>query len=362
MDWASFIRTELAVGATLTRGPDPVTIACFGDVRGEYDALGSGPGLADRSYRGLLEITGRDRAAWLHNLTTQEVRNLQAGEGAYAFALNVQGRILFDLNILVMPEAILIDLDRPFLATAGGHLDKYVLTEDVHIHDRTEGYVRLGLAGDRAKTLCMDFGVPHAAAMAWLSTGVATIEGVSIHCFRHDFCGVFGVELLVPADRAVDIWKALSDSCRASGGGPIGYDAVDVRRIEAGLPWPVQEITDEVLPAETGQLDRAVSFTKGCYLGQEVVERMRSRGVVARRLVGLRIAGDAVPPCGAEVRLDDGGRVGALTSARHSFREKGVIGLGYVKTASAVAGTRLHVAWGEAAADAEVAALPFVGV
>ncbi len=130
-------------------------------------------------------------------------------------------------------------------------------------------------------------------------------------------------------------------------------------RIEAGLPWPFREITDEYLPAETRQLDRAVSFTKGCYLGQEVVERMRSREVVARQLVGVELEGSLVPPVGAVLKADGDKPVGQITSACRSVARRGVIGLGYVKTAHAAVGTCLTVSWEDRSARATVAELPF---
>jgi len=126
-----------------------------------------------------------------------------------------------------------------------------------------------------------------------------------------------------------------------------------------GLLDLCHEITDEYLPAETGQLARAVSFTKGCYLGQEVVERMRSRGVVARQMIGVFVGGQEIPPTGAEFSTADGRRVGVLTSVCRTLVEDRVIGLGYVKTAEAAAETRLQVAWGGGTAEAVVAGLPF---
>jgi len=358
MEWQTYMKGRTGGDASRAKHADPGCVACFGDLRREYDALGDGPAIVDRSYRHLLEISGTDRAAWLHNLTTQEVRNLRQGEGSYAFALNAQGRILFDLNILVRSDVIWIDLDRRFTEAACRHFEKYIITEDVSVADRTEEFVRLGLVGENAKRLVSDLGAPQAPAMPWCGTAKMTHGGAELTFLRHDFCGPFGVELFVPADRAVGLWEGLSASSQVDPAVPAGYDAVQVRRIEAGLPWPCHEITDEYLPAETGQLDRAVSFTKGCYLGQEVVERMRSRDVVARQMIGVLIAGQEVPPTGAELATADGRRVGTLTSVCRALVEDRVIGLGYVKTAEAVAETPLQVTWAGGAAEAVVRDFP----
>ncbi len=357
MDWSVFVQRQLEGGASLAESAGLPSVASFGEPPREYELLSEGPALVDRSYRGLLEISGRDRAQWLHNLTTQDVNNLRPGEGTYAFALNHQGRILFDLNILVQGDVIWVDLDRRFMEVARRHFDKHMITEDIRQTDRTRDFVRFGLVGEKVKNLLAELGVDDAATMPRFGTHEMNWSGVVIPLFRHDFCGLFAVELLVPADHAVDIWKALSDASRAVCAVPVGYDAVQVRRIEAALPWPFHEITEEYLPAEIGQADRAVSFTKGCYLGQEVVERMRSRGIVARRLVGVAIEGQDAPPRGAELVTEGGKRVGILTSVCHSFARGCVIGLGYVKPALAVPGTSLCVAWVDRSVDATVTGL-----
>ncbi len=359
-EWETFLHAQGAGGATPGAGGSGPRVAVFADLDREYRLLHDGPALVDRSERGLLEITGSDRAAWLHNLTTNEVKNLSAGEGTYAFAVNIQGRILFDLNILVGPESIRLDLDRRWLATARAHFDKYTIMEDVTVTDRSDEFVRLGLGGERAKALLVDFGATQPAAMPSFATARIHVAGSAVELARTDCCGLFFVELLVPTACAVEVWKHLADPSGANPATPVGNQAMDLRRIEAGLPAPGCEITDEYLPAETGQFARAVSFQKGCYLGQEVVERMRSRGAIARRLMGLRLAGDTLPPRGAAVAGSDGKVVGSITSACRSPAMNGLIALAYIKTGSANPNASLTVTWDGGSAEAVVTELPFV--
>jgi folate-binding protein YgfZ len=367
------------------------------DVVAEYRALDAGPALVDRSDRALLEVTGKDRVTWLHNLATNQVKTLGVGEGNYAFVLNVQGRILLDVNVLVRSDSIWLDLDRGLLDTARKHFTKYTITEDVTVTDRSDEFVRLALAGRAALEVLSSLGASNVGAMAQLSQSTIASplhkggqRGVlggdhasesTIAILRHDFCGPFAVELFVLADRAVEMWTLLTDRHHAI---PVGDQAVHIRRIEAGIPWPGHEITSEYLPAETCQLDRAVSYQKGCYLGQEVVERMRSRHVVARQLVGLRLeknAMDQYPDCGgaglnagsplgttdqstidnrqstigAAVLDSDRKPVGTVTSQCHSIGQNLPIALAYVKTALSPPGTNVTVA----GARATVATLPF---
>jgi folate-binding protein YgfZ len=359
-DWQVFVQTQLDDGATAANDLGGPCVGCYGNLKAEYRALSDGPALIDRSYRGLLEITGRDRASWLHNLTTNEVKSLASGQGRYAFALNRQGRILFDLNIIVHDEAIHIDLDRRVVDAARGHFGKYVITEDVHAADRTDEFVRFALGGVAAAKMLEEMGAPNMQAVPQLGTTQIVWRGCPIVPMRHDFCGPLAVELFVPAAKAIELWQSLSDPSGDYRAVPVGDDAVQARRIEAGIPWPFHEITEEYLPAETRQLDRAVSFTKGCYLGQEVVGRMRSRGAVARQLVGLEIDGDMVPRPGARLADGDDKPVGQLTSVCRSLATGRVIGLGYVKTPYSDSGTSLRVALETRGVRAMVADLPFV--
>ena len=343
IEWSHFVLRQLSGGARPAQTSYQPLIGCFGDLDAEYRALADGPALVDRSYRGLLEITGADRASWLHNLTTNEVKNLSPGQGTYAFACNAQGRILFDVNIVVRADAIWVDLDRGFLDLARAHFDRYIIIEDVLVGDRSNEFARLALVGERANPMLAEVGIEHAESMPCLGTAEITWQDCSIPVIRHDFCGPSGVELFVPPARAVELWREFSDASRPRYAAPAGDEAVQIHRIEAGLPWPHREITAEYLPAETGQSHRAVSFTKGCYLGQEVIERMRTRSVVARRLVSLQFEGDAIPPCGAMLIDDDGRPVGQVTSACRSLARGCVIALGYVKTAFAAGETSLRM-------------------
>ncbi len=180
--------------------------------------------------------------------------------------------------------------------------------------------------------------------MSSLAMATARWREQDLTLIRHDFAGTFGAELFVPTERAVEFWKDLTREDRAPRAVPVGLTALDARRREAGIPWPGREITDNVLPAETGQFDRAVSFQKGCYLGQEVVERMRSRGSLARRLCGLHLETETPPESGAGVMSEDGKAVGRITSAGPSPALGGLLALAYAKAASAAPGTRLKVA------------------
>jgi folate-binding protein YgfZ len=323
----------------------------FGNSQQEYEALASGVGLHDRSYRGVIELTGNDRANWLHNLTTNHVAGVPVGQARYLFACNVKGRILFDANALILPDAIWLDLDHRYVAAALDHLDKYLIAEDVTLSDGSDSFYRLALTGNGRHRLLTAGGLePN------LSVCQAAYGGTSTWMLRHDFCGLPGVELFVPAGREAAVWAALQQD----GAIPVGIEAIEMRRIEAGIPWSGEDLDEEVLPAETGRLQRAVSFDKGCYLGQEVVERMRAHEVVARRLVGLKAEGSDPFAKAAALYLGQT-VVGRVTSTCISPARGAPIGLGYVRTAQAEPDTRLLARWEAGETAVRVTALPFVG-
>lgn len=337
-------------------------IARFGDLENEYRAIRDDIAIVDRNDRGLLEITGSDRKDWLHNLTTNHIRDLGLHEGQYAFSLNVQGRILFDLNVLMFEDYLWIDLDQRFVELAKNHFEKYTVIEDVTVKDCSESFVRFGLCGATAGSIMESFGAPHVKVMPALGVTKIRWQDKELTLFRHDFCGSFGVEIFLSADDAETFWKELTDSNRSISATPVGDDAIEIHRIEAGIPRAGFEITDEYLPAETRQLERAVNYNKGCYLGQEVVERMRSRDVVARQLCGLQIEGDFLPSPGAELILDDDKPVGTLTSVCNSIAKKGIVGLAYIKSNSSKIGTSVRISNHEDAIAAIIVELPFTSI
>jgi folate-binding protein YgfZ len=317
----------------------------FGALEDEYAVLHSGAAIVDRQYAALIEIAGRDRLDWLHNLTTNHVKNLGRHEGNYTFVLNIQGRILFDAGVIRLDDVCWITLNRTYLDAALKHFEKYVIIEDVQIRDRSDDFIRLGLVGAEAPTILETLGLPQSRAMPQYGYAECSWNGLKISTIRRDYFGPFGVELFAPPDRAAELWADLTSPDRSVRAVPVGDEAAEIHRIEAGLPCPLREFAEDTLPAETRQLDRAVSFNKGCYLGQEVVERMRSRNVVARLLCALDFDMDELPPVNAELRDEEHKPVGKVTSACRSIATGRSIGLGYVKAALASPETRLNAVW-----------------
>ncbi len=320
------------------------------------EAVRRGAGLFRLAQRGLLEVRGGDRVRWLDGQLTNRVTDLAPAaprSGCYALLLTPQGRIVADVHVMARADVFWLELARAALPRARERLEKYVIADDVALVDRSPAFARLGLEGPRARRIleaCLGRPVELDAEC------VADVElaGVPVTLAAFGWSGETALQLLVPLDRTETVESALGEAGRSEGLVEAGPELLEVLRVEAGVPHYGSELDEDVLPAEARLLERAVSFTKGCYAGQEVVARMQSRDRVKHLLVGLALAGDAPPAIGAPVTHGDE-RVGAVTSAAHSPRA-GPIALAYVVRSQAEPGTRLRVA----GVDARVAPLPFV--
>ncbi len=297
-----------------------------------YEALRDHAAWIDLSSRGRLRATGEDRVRLLHAMSTNHIQQLTPGGGCSAFFLNAQGRILAAAVILAEEDALLIDTEPETRRSLYEHLDRYIIADDVTLEDVTESTVEIGIEGPLAPRVLEALGAPAPAAPyaheRW--------EGGSV--IRFDALGIHGYALIAPAGARGDLVH------RVEAGGAIAADAEAARvvRIENAVPRYSEDITEQHLPHETQQLS-AVHFDKGCYIGQEIVERVRARGGVHRFLVPLEIEG--LEPVAAGTPAEAGGKaVGEITSSACSPALGKVVALGYVRLKDIPADAQLSVA------------------
>jgi folate-binding protein YgfZ len=285
-----------------------------------YDALRNGAGWLDLSARGRIRMTGEDRARLLHALTTNHIEQLTAGAGGYAFFLNDKGRILADVNILCRPDHFLLDLEPELRHKIFEHLDHYIIADDVTLEDVSDRTVALSVEGPQAASVLAKAGapVPEVAngSLDWGAWLVARLSST----------GAPGFFIIAPAAEKYDLIAKLE----AAGANPVDPEAARVVRLEHGRPRYGEDITDRFLAQEANQ-PRALHFGKGCYLGQEIVERVRSRGQVHRMLMPL-VLETAQPPLPGTKLLIGEAAAAEITSAVYSPAFKKVVALGYVKT------------------------------
>jgi folate-binding protein YgfZ len=283
---------------------------------------------------------------WLDGMISADVRSAKSGEGAWGLLLTRQGRVVADLHVLARPDSFWLELERACVATVIARLSGYVIADDVALADRSDDLARFALEGPGApELLAAASGEPVSLAKhAWREVALGGARAVVA---AYGFTGRPAFQLFVPAAGAEKVAAAL----RAAGAEPASADRLECLRIEAGTPRVGHELDESVLPAEAG-LDDAIATAKGCYTGQEVVTRMRTRGRAAHRLVGLRFEGERLPERGAPIEAA-GAAVGQVTSAVRS-PELGAIGLGFVRAEAALPGASVRVA----GAPARIAALP----
>jgi folate-binding protein YgfZ len=359
---------ERAEAAFLPYGTEVQIVESYGVMEAEYAAIRKGVALMDVPQRTVVILTGRDRLTFLQNKVTNDTKALVPGRGCYAYLLNLKGRIVMDMNILQTEEATLVEMDRRLLGDFLRTMEKYLFGEDVRILDGLQQMGRLTVLGPKAGTLLgkvMAGGVEELVAP--LSHVRRMLGRVPVTVVRNDMAGEAQYELIVPRDRLVELWQALPAAGGHEGESDwhvraIGWSAFNVARIEAGTPVYGIDITDHYLPMETGPwYSRAVSVTKGCYLGQEIVARMHAHKTVARMLVGLRVKGAKLPVAGTDIfdPAQGAAQVGMVTSSCLSPMLGNVpVALGYVKKAFATVGKKVEVLAEGGRVVAEVAELP----
>jgi folate-binding protein YgfZ len=335
-------------------GQTPIVLT-FGEPQAEYAAIRKSAAIIDRPYRGILELTGKDRHLFLNNLLTNQIwdkenkTGMTVGQVVYGFFLNTKGRIVSDMNVIELGDRTLLEMEEEKVETVRAAFEKYLFAEQVKMKSLVGEVYELFVTGPRAGEV------------------IANVDGT---VFRDDICGVSGYILLVPTAGVEQIWKHLTqgpsgefdEDMRFRGlARRCGWAAFNTTRIEAGRPLFGIDFDDSVLPAETGQFERAVSLTKGCYLGQEIVARMHARGQVARKLVGIRMENDALPLAGTKIYDEAQNEIGGITSSTISpILSNIAICLGYVKKPFFATATKLHIPAEGSMHIGQVVDLPFI--
>jgi folate-binding protein YgfZ len=295
-----------------------------------YNALRQSAAWRDVSTRGRLRITGEDRARLLNAMTTNQVQGLLPGQGCYLFFLNAQGRILGDANLFCFEDYLLLDTEPETRQKIFEHLDRYIIADDVTLEDVTETTAAVAVEGPQAATVFSALGVEVLPVdpYSWASWGSRTIARVST-------TGPDGFCIFTPATEEASLLAQLAGIPEAT------PDDARTVRIEHGRPRYGEEITERYLVQETGQL-QAVNFSKGCYLGQEIVERVRSRAQIHRVLQRIEIDTLEVPSAGTKLKSGDADAA-EIASAVYSPALGKVAAMAYVRVQFAEPGTELSL-------------------
>jgi folate-binding protein YgfZ len=333
---------QRATGANFGEWRGRLVALDYGNPEEEYRAVRRSMGLLDRSAQGKLVITGNDRLSWLQGMVSNDVRLLAGGALAIpACILNATGHLLADLRIINRGDSLLLDMEPENLEKIFRLLEEYIITEDVEIVDQTDALACLSLQGPHVNE-------QHLRAFC----------GNSAHVIPADHTDEGGVDIYLRTEDAPKLWREFL----ALGAHPVGAKAAEILRVEAGIPLYGVDMDENTLPLEANLEATHISHTKGCYVGQEVIARIHSRGHTNRALTGLLLERDPLPEHGDRVypaTEKTHREVGWVTSAVYSPALQRGIALGYVRHEYRAPGTPLQIASAAGLLFAKTAELPF---
>ena len=349
-----------ASGATFGEYRGGETPLSFGHPTAEFRALLEGCGLYDMNWQAKLVLTGEDRVRWLNGMVTNNVRDLAVGHGVYSFLLTAQGRIVADLVSYNRGEYLLVTSDRSQMQAIKEMFDHYIIMDDVEVAEVSDKLSAVGVAGPQAATVLQKAGMEFPQLPKEGNWGTPTLEkgqvvdltwrGIGISVARNTHPNVDAYEIWFAGEQADAVWDALI----AAGATPVGSEALEWYRIARGVPRYGIDLSQRDLPQETEQ-KHALNFAKGCYIGQEIVERIRARAILHRTFTGFLLEGE---PAQTGTKIKDGDKnIGEITSAARIPFPSGErsVALGYLRREFEKPGTAVQV--GEKTAT--VQAIPF---
>jgi folate-binding protein YgfZ len=344
-----------AAGAVFVEDAGWLVPAHFGNAVGEYEAARTGCALFDHSPHGKIEATGKDAAVFLHNLSTNDVKGLSAGSGCEAFFCNATAKVVSHGNIYRLAaegksERLWLDVPANMAEKTFHHLDHFIIGEDVTLTDHTGELAQMHILGPKAPLVLK-------AALGdepgeWLRHLHRRLGGITVRCSAP--LGLPGYDLLCPAAQAGELWQKLL----AAGAQPAGREAGEILRVEGGVPAYGVDFDESTFAPELGRAALAISYTKGCYLGQEPIVMSRDRGVVQRTLVGLLLGEDPAPQ--GSLLYRDGKEVGRTASSLRSPRLGAAVALAFTRRGSQTPGTEVELDSGGVRRTVRVAKLPLV--
>jgi folate-binding protein YgfZ len=326
----------------------------FADAAAEFRSARKSVALIDKNYRAYLSFTGPDRARYLNAILTNNVKDLSIGSGNVSLLLNPQGHILAEIETYALADKLFCVSYAMIRERLIEVLDKFIIMDDVTLADETHRFGTLALEGPKAAAIVRELSGVDLAPLGELTSLDCTVDalsgaGIACRLVKRSPGGIAGAEFVVQTENLAALWEVLLAAARRHGGGPMGYTALSGLRLAQGVPWFGYDFGEKQIPHEAGLQDSHISYTKGCYTGQEIVERVRSRGQVNRQRVSLVFSGEAVPEAGAPLTVE-GKEIGFVTRAAKAWDAvpPRVLGMGYVRQQAGAPGSVLQWVGGTA--------------
>lgn len=332
------INEHRSAGAQLAEYATCVLPEVFSDFESEWRAARESVALFDTNWHAVTTLTGPDRVRYLNAIVTNNVQALTDGHGILALLLNPQGRILAEFEVHSSKDKLTLLSHASVRERTKATLDKYIIMDDVEMEDATDRMGTIAVEGPRAASVISQATGVELEHLPDLASREVKINWVSCRLIRRSHFGSIGAEILAHREHLGSLWRALHGSVQTLGGASIGMEALNALRLEAGVPWFPLDFNDSVIPHEAALESTHISFSKGCYTGQEIVERVRSRGHVNRQRVRLSFSAAKVPVEGTKL-LAGGTEAGYITSAAFSPAAGTAIGMGYLRREHASGGS-----------------------
>jgi folate-binding protein YgfZ len=346
------IETPLAAlhkdsGATLGTWFGCVLPDHWADPREEQEFARKSVALVDKNCLAYLSFTGPDRVRYLNAILTNNIKDLQVGQGNSSLLLNPQGHILAEVETYALPESLFCLSYAMIRERLIEVIEKYIIMDDVTLTDESLRYGTLAIEGPKAADVVRELAGIDLLAFTELGRRETTVASIPCLLKRRSPGGVAGCEFLVERKDLTSLWQILLECVKKHGGCPMGYAALSAQRLAQGVPWFGYDFGEKQIPHEAGLEGSHISYTKGCYTGQEIVERVRSRGQVNRRRVNLIFDSAGVPVAGETLTVD-GKEVGFVTRAAVPSFLSHAIGMGYVRKDHNALGSELNWSGGKA--------------
>jgi folate-binding protein YgfZ len=349
------------LGASFCAVNECEAVTDYGDALAEHTALLEKAGVLDLSSRGRLCLTGNDRIRFLHGQVTNDIKSLLPNTGCYAVLVTAKGRIQSDLNVYNLGDELLLDLEPGLTTTVSQRLENFIVADDVQVVDVASLYGLLSVQGPGARKVINALAL--FADMPGERFSVASVKDATlgeVYLINQPRLASIGYDVLVPVGCLSAVFDRMIAGAKSIGGRACGWSALETVRVEAGIPRFGVDMDETNFPQESGIESRAVSFTKGCYIGQEVLNRVHTMGHVNRHLQGLRLRGPLKSlPMKGDKLFHNGREAGNITSAIFSPALGANIALGYVAKQANQLGTELRMRSAGVETPVEIVELPF---
>ncbi|HET6962771.1 MAG TPA: aminomethyltransferase family protein [Terriglobia bacterium] len=333
-------------------------VRTFSSADSEYWALQESAAFIDLSFSGIFELKGDDRTRFLHGMVTNDIKSLIPGGGCHAAFLSPQGRMTADLHVFCAEDSLILTTEPAVREKFGPALRKYIIGDRSLLIDRSEELAVLSLQGPKSTEFLASLLSHPLPQKLPYDHSESVLAGVKVRICRVERTRAGGYDLIVERQNLGLVWHLILEKGNNEGVQPVGFESFNAHRIEAGIPWYGLDIEENTLPIEAGLEKDAISFNKGCYIGQESVARITYRGHVNRKLAGLSLSGSQPVSKGDKISKD-GQEVGWVTSSAYSPNLKIAIALGYLRREVLEPGTTVFIESGDGGVHAKVTVLPF---